>query len=180
VVTTDGARAASLGPCAKRRRGSRSSGNHHVAAQGDDDDSRVCVDVPQRGKAPWVALSSHLHGETSRAAFGNPDRTCPAKQGTRRYGSDRGARGSARLGTPEKDTERQPEEAHRSGSGIVKCQVHRSPGRGCRLVGPGARRKSRRDAGSARGTGTRSRSSGKQKSVVHIEFELRGTPQGKP
>jgi len=39
---------------------------------------------------------------------------------------------------------------------------------------PRARRKPRRDAGNTRGTGTRSRSSGKQKSVVRILFRAPG------
>jgi len=45
---------------------------------------------------------------------------------------------------------------------------------------PRARRKPRRDAGSTQGTGTRSRGSGKQKSVVRILFVLQGAPQGRP
>jgi len=38
---------------------------------------------------------------------------------------------------PKENFERQSEEAHRSELGVVKRQVHRSPGRGCKPVGHG-------------------------------------------
>jgi hypothetical protein len=79
-----------------------------------------------------------------------------------------------------KQAARKPEKARRSGSGIVKCQVHRSLGPECRLDGQGRDASLEEMPVAHTGTGARSRSSGKQKSVVRIVFVLRRAPKGKP
>jgi hypothetical protein len=113
---------------------------------------------------------SHLHGEARRSGLGNPDRWRRAKARYRRCGSDRGVRGTARSGTPEKQavasTRASPPKR------IGRRETPGPPVSGSRVQArrPRARRKPRRDAGSTPGTGTRSRSSGKQKSVVRIGF----------
>jgi len=121
----------------KGRRGLDRSGNHHVTAHGTGSDSRTRVSVPWRWKAPWVVefVSSSRRGE--RSGLGDPNRAFRAKARRGRNGSDGGVRGTAESGAPEKQAERRPDKARRSGSGIVKRQVHRSPGRECRLVGQG-------------------------------------------
>jgi hypothetical protein len=113
---------------------------------------------------------SHLHGEARRSSLGNPNRWRRAKARCRGFGSDRGVRGTARSGAPEKQAV-----ASTRGSPPKRIGRRETPGppvSGSRVQArrPRARRKPRRYAGSKRGTGTRSRSSGKQKSVVRTGF----------
>jgi hypothetical protein len=114
-----------------------------------------------RGRPPAV---EGISGRTERLIFTEGRRKRPRQPGEARRatarrqwpGSDRGVRGTARSEAPGgSNAARQPEEARRSERGVVKRQVHRSPGPGCKPVGPRARRKPRRDAGSSRGAGTR-------------------------
>jgi len=96
-----------------------------------------------RGCPPAVEGTS---GRTERLIFTEGRRKRPRQPGethratARRWspGSDRGVRGTARSGAHGgRNAARQPEEARRSESGVVKRQVHRSPGPGCKPAGHG-------------------------------------------
>jgi len=76
--------------------------------------------------------------ERRRKRSWRPEGLSHAKARSRISGSDRDARGTARSGAPAESC-RAPTsmKAYRSGSGVVKRQVHRSPGHGCMPVGQG-------------------------------------------
>jgi len=97
----------------------------------------------ERGCPPAV---EGISGRTERLIFTEGRRKRPRQPGEARRatarrqwpGSDRGVRGTARSEAPGgKNAARQPEEAHRSESGVVKRPVHRSPGHGCKPEGQG-------------------------------------------
>jgi len=115
------------------RRGNTRDRDHEIGS-----DSRKRVSVPRRWKAPRVeqsVSSSRWDDGSDLGVFGGSPRARArehkpgTRQGCQRYGSI----GSAR----KKNAVRQSEEAHRSEFGVVKRQVHRSPGRGCKPVGHG-------------------------------------------
>jgi len=171
------AKATRMEPKAKGRRGSDPSRKPHVTASGIDSDSRVCASVPYRGKASRVAaivLSSRRDGESG---LGNLGSWRPAKAERRRHGSDRGVRRAVRTGalgrtTPRANLANPPKRIGRretQGSPVSWSRVQARESR--------ARRKPRRDTGSSRGMGARSRGSGKQKSVVRIVLVSRGKSQ---
>jgi hypothetical protein len=146
---------------------------------------RACARVPPSdgrhlGSKSWP----HLHGgvgEAVSAASGRAVRALKARtQGDLEWGSDRGVRGTAgrkceeeerpaptRSGPPKRIGRRETPGPPVSWSWV---QVH----------WPRARRKPRRDAGSERGAGARSRVVGSRSRSVRIVVQLRGTSQGKP
>jgi hypothetical protein len=136
----------------------------HPAKEGTSGRRIRLIFTERRGKRPRRP-GSKASGE-SAGQEGRERRRC------QRYGSI----GSA----GRNQAERQPEEARRSGSGVVETPGPPVSWSRVQARRPRARRKPRKDAGSTRGTGTRSRSSGKQKSVVRIVLVLRGAPQGRP
>jgi len=166
---------------AKGRRASDLCGNHHVTVHGVVSGSRKCVNVTRRGKAPWVVelASSFTEGQEKRS-WRSASKRVPRKRGARRPAATGVSEVRLDRERRKKYAERQPRRARRSGSCVVKRRVHRSPGRECRLVGQGRGASLEEMPVATRGTGTRSRSIGKQKSVVRIAFVLRGAPQGKP
>jgi len=134
---------------------------------------------PNGGRHLGSERASPLHGETKETALATR-KDDPIESAGPRAGSDGGVRGTARRGAPAEDAVRQPEEAYRSGFGVVKRQVHRSPGRGCKPVGQG-RGVSLEDVPvtyEARVLVVRWL--GKQKSVVRIVFAVRGESQDGP
>jgi len=98
---------------------------------------RVCVGVPQRWKAPRVAELVSLHGGAKKAILAVGWKVC-----ARAWSGSSGATGVSearhrRKRTEESNAARQSEEARRSERGVVKRQVHRSFGRGCKPEGQG-------------------------------------------
>jgi len=92
---------------------------------------------PDGGRHLGSSRSSHLHGGTKEAALANR-----AERVTRKCGA--GSSEATGVSTVRLDRERanqhvarEPGTAHRSGFGVVKRQIHRSPGRGCKPVGHG-------------------------------------------
>jgi len=165
---------------AKGRRGPDRSGNVHVTALEIGDDSRKSASVTCRWKAPWVVVLARSSRTGGRRDLGNPNRNARAK--AQRGGT--GATGVSEVWLARERTEkhavsREPGRARQSGSGVVKRQVHRSPGRGCKPAsqGRGASLEEMPVADEARvlvveAVGSRSRS-------YASVSELRSTPQGK-
>lgn len=70
--------------------------------------------------------------------------------------------------------------AHRSGSGVVKRQVLRSPGHGCKPIVHGRSESFEEMPGTDEAWVLVVEAVGSRYRSVRTEVELRGTPQGKP
>jgi hypothetical protein len=92
--------------------------------------------LSMKGTLGRSTRSIFTDGREARPWQPEPKRSC--ESAARRDGRDRGVRGMARSGADGDNTvSRQPGRARRSGSGVVKRQVHRSPGRGCKSTRQG-------------------------------------------
>jgi hypothetical protein len=122
----------------KRRRGSSRSGNHHVTAHGVDSDSCMRMSVPQTMEGTsgrvncLIVTEGRRHRPWQTGSNGSTRKREPL--GTEATGVSEVRSGRDRS---EEYAARQLDEVRRSGSGIVKRQVHRSPGPECKLAGHG-------------------------------------------
>jgi hypothetical protein len=159
----------------KGRRGSDRSGNHHVTAHGPDSDSRTRVNVPRRWKAFLVVtavLSSWKGGESGlgdrekrgvEKPRGCPEATRVSEVRLRRAARNKNKRRALTETSP-------PKRVRHREMPVPPVSWPRVQARG---HGRGASLEEKPVAHEA--WGTRSRSSGKQKSVARIVVVLRGS-----
>jgi len=100
-------------------------------------DSRLAWVSPKDGRHLGSKRASHLHGGTKEAASANRDEGSARK----RPAGSLEATGVSEVRLGRERRRNMPranlDEACRSGFGVVKRQVHRSPGHGCKPVGQG-------------------------------------------
>jgi len=124
--------------------------------------------------------SSHLHGGARNLTLANRfERLCESRdrkerkrQGCQRHDSIEGVRKT----TPYANSNA----VRRSGLGVVKRQIHRSPGPERKVAGQGRGASLEEMPGAHEARVLVSKVREKQKSVVGIVFVLRGKPQGEP
>jgi len=92
---------------------------------------------PGGGRHLGLKSSSHLHGGTKDAASAIREQRFARKCAAGSSEATEVSKVRLDRERAEQYIAREPEEAHRSGFGVVKRQVHRSPGHGCKPVGHG-------------------------------------------